>query len=275
MYLRRIAGDHQAAVRLGLQDTEPGCVASEPVTRQELEEGLAQTVTAFRRILEYPADCTAMVHADAASVTFTIDGPLGDLPAFAEMIGDSERTGVTMRTVVTIPASANQTELSIAHAALLTRSTSRIEGNGEMDLAPGELPGWELPTRGVGGALGGLTKAGILRMPEDAGTAVFPAGQGWGRAGLESLPSRSLHGAVPMIVFAEMDGLTWEDIDDRAPDDDVLGTWVPTLDEAGLRYGVIIPPTGLVWDSDYAVQELMIWLFNHVIRQVQAVAGPR
>ena len=79
---------------------------------------------------------------------------------------------------------------------------------------------------------------------------MFPAGRGWGRAGLESLPSRSLHGAVPMIVFAEMDGLTRKDVDDRALDDDVLGMWVPALDGGGLRYGVIIPPTGLVWDSE-------------------------
>lgn len=269
MYLRRVAGDHQEAVRLALRGTLPGSVISKPATRQELAEGLAQTVAAFRTILEYPADCTASVDTGTADVTLTIDGPLAGLPAFAKMTDDG-----STRTVVAVPASASHTELTIAYAALLTRSTSRIEGNGEMDLAPGELPGWQLPDRGVSGAAGGLTKAGILTMP-GAGTAVFPAGQGWGRAGLESLPSRSLHGAVPMIVFAEMDGLTQGDVDDHAVDGNVLGTWVPTLDNGGLRYGVIIPPTGLVWDSDYAVQELMIWLFRHVIRHVQAAAGPR
>lgn len=267
MYLRRVAGDHQEAVRLALRGTLPGSVTSKSASRQELAEGLAQTVAAFRTILEYPADCTASVDTGAAAVTLTIDGPLVDLPAVAEMIDDD-----STRTVVAVPASASHTELTIAYAALLTRSTSRIEGNGERGLAPGELPGWQLPDRGVSGAVGELTKAGILTMP-GASTAVFPAGQGWGRAGLESLPSRSLHGPVPMIVFAEMDGLTQGDVGDRAVDGNVLGTWVPTLNEAGLRYGVIIPPTGLVWDSDYAVQELMIWLFRHVIRHVQAAAG--
>lgn len=132
-----------------------------------------------------------------------------------------------------------------------------------------ELPRWEFPLQQVGSVVGRLSDAGVIEWPEGTGHALFPAGQGQGRLRVEPLPSPRLHGAIPIRIFGELDGLTLAHTSRRARDIDVLGTW--RRHEHGVHYEVLVPPAGLFWNSDRAIHELLTW----IIRQLQSAAEGR
>lgn len=271
--LRRVIADHIGAVRSALTRTKPGRVTSVPPTPEELAEGLTQTVATFQAVLDYPADFRCALTSGPAGVTLTMTSPAGDFPFFAgtETKSDSERTAVL------IPVSGNRTELGIAYTALLGRSTSRIEAGAELDLVPGELPGWAFTGGQVGSAVSRLCDVGVLRWrPEGGGGeeeeggawALFSAGQWQGRVRFEALPSPRLHGAAPLLISAGVDGLTLAGADWQGRDTDVLGTWR----QSGrvVSYAVIVPPAGLLWPLDITISELLTKLIRHVVRQVQS-----
>lgn len=264
--LRRVIADHASAVHAALARTKPGRVTPEPATGEELAAGLTQTVAAFQSVLDYPADFRCELESGPAGVTLTMASLAGDFPAFAEIVNDSERC------VVLVPPTTNRTELAIAYAALLGRSASRVEAGPELELVPGELPGWAFTGGQVADVVSRLSDAGVLRWPprgseEDGAWALFPAGPGQGTVRFEVLPSPRLHDAAPLLISAGADGLTLEQVS-RGRDTDVLGTWRQT--GPGVSYEVTVPPAGLLWPLDLAIGELLTWLVRHVVRQVQS-----
>jgi hypothetical protein len=268
LHLRRVIADHASAVRSALTRTKPGRVISTSVTVEELAVGLTQAVTAFQSVLDYPADFRCALESGQAGVTLAVTAARGDLPALAEAKDDSARA------VVLIPATANRTELAISYAVLLGHAASRIEAGGELDLVPGELPGWAFAGEQVGGAVGQLSDAGIFPWPpgedENGILELFPAGQERGRLRFKVLPSPRLHGAEPLMISAEVDGLNLPQADGPRYDVNLLGTWRKSGKTA--CYEVTVPPAGLLWPLDLTVSDLLTWLIRHVVRRVQSAA---
>lgn len=265
--LMRVVVNHVTAVRSALTRTKPDRVTSTSATPEELAAGLTRTAATLRSVLKYPADFRCELEASPVGVTLTMTAPAGDFPALAEVENDAERS------VVLVPVSGNRTELAIAYAALLGRSASRIETGPELDLVPGELPGWAFTGEQIADVVNAFSDAGVLRWPpegseEDGAWALFPAGQEQGIIRFEVLPSLRLHGAAALLISAGAEGLTLPQAGQWDGDIDVLGTWRKT--GKGVRYEVIVPPAGLLWRLDLTISELLTRLIRHVIRRVQS-----
>lgn len=72
---------------------------------------------------------------------------------------------------------------------------------------------------------------------------------------------------------AELGGLRLADQTRSARDIDLVGSW--RQHEHGIRYEVIVPPAGLLWNLGRAIHDLLAWLIRHVIRHLQSAAEDR
>jgi len=178
--------------------------------------------------------------------------------------------GWLIQTVLRVPCGYNRAELSLLYAALLGHSAAR----------PAEQGGTP-PAQHLSLALRELERDGLLR--QELGAAwndgwSFTAGHEDVRleVGLVRYGRGPMESALRMYdsYATQLCGVIGRDIDPPAPsaESSLIGSWYGRRD-GSTSYEVIIPPTNLVWVTEYMAVEALGWVIRHIIERVQAAAS--
>jgi hypothetical protein len=259
-----LLGYHQGTVLTAVRD-EPDAVTGAPLMPGELGRGLESVLATFGDGLEYPADYRWSVEAGETDVVVSLTGTGA---SGADGAALAEADGPAFRTVLRIPVTRNRAELGLLYAAFLGQSVTRVPTSGAYDLVPGEFRDWDFTGQQVGEGLGRLVDEGLMQWDKEERVFLFDAGPAGARLRVERLEMSRLYDASALRISAVVPGLDLSALrTGKAHDIDVLGSWRHGL--AGLSYEVTIPPTGMVWGSDFAVVEMLSWVGRHVIRHVR------
>lgn len=270
---------HQGTILTSLP-ADPRLIAPAPLTPKELAEGLRTLVGEVGVVLgDLPENYgwSARAGDDCAVVrlsgTSPDDEPLAELTSTAvsdKPEHDDDKAGMDIQTVLRVPCGYNRAELSLLYAALLGHSAGR----------PAEQDGTP-PAQHLFLALQELERDGLLR--QELGAAwnngwSFTAGHEDARLeiGLVRYGRGPMESALRMYdsYATQLCGVIGRDVDPPAPsaESSLIGSWYGRRD-GSTSYEVIIPPTNLVWVTEYMAVEALGWVIRHIIERVQAAAS--
>jgi hypothetical protein len=262
--LGNLLGYHQGTVLTAIRD-EPGAVREKPLTLEELRHGLESVLTTFAGVLDYPADYRWSVESSRTGVVVSLTGTGA---GSADGVTLAEMDGSAFRTVLRIPLARNRAELGLLYTAVMGHSTTRVPVGSSRELVPGEYRGWHFTGHQTGAMLARLEDEGLIQWDDDEEAWVFDAGPAGARFRVERATTARSYGSTGMRISAVIPGLDLSAIRSRkALDADVLGSWRHGL--AGLCYEVTIPPAGMVWSSDFVIEETFAWVGRHIVTHVR------
>ena len=222
-------------------------------------------LTTFRGVLQYPADYRWSIEPGETGVVVSLTGTgasSADGPTLAETDGSAFRT--TLR----IPLVHNQAELGLLYTAIMGHSTTRVSVSGARELIPGEYRDWSFTGHHASALLARLEDEGLIQWAGDEEGWLFDAGPAAVRFRIERARTSRPYGSTGMRISAVIPGLDLSAIRSRkALDANVLGSWRHGLE--GLSYEVTIPPAGMVWSSDFVIEETFAWVGRHIITHVR------